>query len=341
MPLKKIKAPNGMFYASGTIGGNRIRQSLGTRDPQQAEEARAQLEARLWSASVYGAEAVATFEDAALSYLQDGHDPRFVAVLLKHFRGKALRTIKPKDIRDAARKLYPNGKPSTWNRNGIAPARAIINHAADQGWCQPMRVKQFPVEKPKRVAVGIDWINSFRAQAVSQGNPRLAALCRFMFETGVRIGEAVALESRHIDHVNKRADLGKTKNGETYSASFSADMRDELVNLTPRNGLVFGYSGRGSVYGPWRTVCDRAGLPYVPPHQAGRHSLATALHEQGWLANDIADAGRWKSTRLVQDTYIHATGKSQAAADLIAKKLANPYSSKAGKVSEIKKDSRK
>jgi hypothetical protein len=56
------------------------------------------------------------FEDAAFAYLQDGRDGRFLKPLLKHFRGRALRSIKPKDIRDAAKKLYPAGSAATLNR---------------------------------------------------------------------------------------------------------------------------------------------------------------------------------------------------------------------------------
>jgi len=326
MPLKKKKATNGVFYATGTIGGHRIRQSLGTRDQQQAEEARAQLEARLWNEHVYGAEAVATFEDAALSYLQDGHEGRFIAPLLRHFRGRALRSIKPKDVRDAARKIYPNAGPATMNRQGITPARAVINHGADQGWCQPIRVKQFPVEKPRRVAAGVDWVLAFCAASEARGNRRLSVLCRFMFETGTRISEATNLRPKDIDHINRRAFLGKTKNGEEYHAHFSDALRDDLMKLAAVNGRVFGYKSRSSIYGAWRRTCEAAGIPYVSPHQAGRHSLATMLEGEGWSANAIADAGRWKSVRLVQDTYIHTQDKSRAAADLIGEKLAKGHS---------------
>jgi hypothetical protein len=72
----------GNAYAFGTVQGRRIRQSLGTRDHQQAEEARAALETRLWKQSVYGDDAVRTFEDAALSYLEAGGEARFMARLL-------------------------------------------------------------------------------------------------------------------------------------------------------------------------------------------------------------------------------------------------------------------
>jgi integrase len=264
------------------------------------------------------------FEDAALAYLEDGHDGRFLEPLLKHFRGRSLQSITPKDIRDAAKTLYPKGGAATRNRQGIAPARAIINHAAQEGWCNPITVKQFSVEKPKRIAVGPDWILAFQREAERRGNKRLSLLCRFLFETGTRITEAVRLIPADVDHLNRRANLGKLKNGEYHFAHFTEALRDELVGLKPRNGRVFGYQTRHSVYGTWENVCEAACIQYVPPHQAGRHSFATVLHAHGWQGKDIADAGRWKSVRLVQDTYIHTEDKSLAAADIMGEKLANP-----------------
>ncbi|MBL4768351.1 MAG: tyrosine-type recombinase/integrase [Rhodobacteraceae bacterium] len=325
-----IKRPGGAAPLGivAPIGSKRVRQSLKTRNKREAEESKAQLEARLWGASVYGIQHVALFEDAALSYLEDGHDPRFVAPLLRHFRGTALRQITPKNIRDAAKKIYAGCKGATMNRQGIAPARAIINHAAEQGLCQAIRVKQFPTEPPKRQAVGIEWIQSFRETAIEHGNRRLAALVWFLFETGARISEATGLRDGDIDHINCRANLGKTKNGDYQTAAISQPLRDELANLASRNGKVFGFKNRSGVYGPWRTNCGRAEIAYVPPHQAGRHSLATALNAEGWSANDIAKAGRWKSVRLVQDTYIHSEDKGAVAARQIGKKLAKLKSAK-------------
>lgn len=336
MPLKIKKGANGFYAASGTIGGNRIRQSLKTRDKRQAEEACAQLEARLWAADVYGVQHVALFEDAALSYLEDGNSPRFVAPLLSHFRGKHLKSITPKDIRDAARALYPDAAGATMNRQAITPARAIINHAADQGLCSPITVKQFPEAKPKRVAVGVEWIAAFRAAALDRGNGYQAALCWFMFETGARISEATGLRIEDVDMINCAADFGKTKNGEEQTAAFSADLRDEIARLSPRNGKVFGYKNKSGVYGPWANICKDAGIPYVPPHQAGRHSLASHLNDEGWSANDVAAAGRWKSVRLVQETYIHAEDRGKLASSKIGKILANTKAPKVEKVIKIR-----
>lgn len=318
----RITRRGGIYYATGTVAGRRIRQSLGTGDRDRAQEACAALEARLWKGRLYGAEAVVTFEDAALSYMEDGGERRFMAPLLRHFAGRALRTITPKDIRDAARALLPHAAPATRNRQIIAPARAAINHAAQQGWCQAIRVRQFRTEKPSRVAVSAEWVAAFRATALARRLPYLAAIARFMFETGCRLGEATALTPRGLDLSGRTAEIGRTKNGESYRVDLSLGMMVELANLRPRRGRVFGYASRHSVYGPWATVCREAGIAYVPPHQAGRHSFATALDAVGWSAAQIANAGRWKSVRLVAETYTHPESAGRRAADALGTILA-------------------
>lgn len=324
LKLKARADRGGTFYAVGTVAGRRIRQSLGTSDRQRAEEARAQLEARLWEASVYGTKAVATFEDAALSYLQDGGEARFVAPLLHHFKGRLLHDIKPKDVRDAGRRIYPKASGATLNRQVITPARAIINHAAEQDLCHPIKVKHFKTTKPRRQAVSADWIAAFRAEALGQGKRHLAALCRALFETGCRISELTRLTPGDLALERGLIDLGTTKNGQAYTAALSAGLVAELAELPTVRGKVFGYANKSSIYGVWRRVCDGAGIPYVPPHQAGRHSFATTLEAAGWSANAIAEAGRWESVRLVQETYVHAEGQGRAAAEALGSLIEDP-----------------
>ncbi|MDE4274418.1 hypothetical protein PXK58_10630 [Phaeobacter gallaeciensis] len=58
----------------------------------------------------------------------------------------------------------------------------------------------------------------------------------------------------------------------------------------------------------------------MSPHQAMRHTFATFLHNVlGWSAIDIAEAGRWSSVRLVEETYVHSDKTTRKAAKEIAK----------------------
>lgn len=318
MALKLMKRDGSQFYhVIGTVNGHVVRQSLKTTIRKDAEEAKAALEAKLYRDGIYGKGHQLTFGEAAELYLKHRPDARFLHPVAKLFFNDFITTIKPVDIRAAADKLLPHAMGSTKNRQVIGPVRAVINHAADLGLCSPIKVPQFATVKPVRRAVDPDWIHRFRRAAQDRGLPHVASLCLFMFETGARIGEATRLKTENIDFEQRSANLGITKNGDEGVAFFSETLANEITHLSPRNGHVFGYKNKSGVHNIWKSICKDAGIDYVPPHQAGRHSLATALNRMGWSANDIAQAGRWKSVRLVQETYIHADQKGRAAADAI------------------------
>ena len=307
----RLHCRNGWFHVSGSVAGQRIRQSCGTRDRREAEQVRAQAEAKAFQRRVYGADAVVTFEEAALAYMEQGGERRFLLPLLGHFKGRQLRSIQPGDIRDAAVALYPHAAPATRNRQGIAPAQAVINFGHQRGWCPPIKVARFKAEKPKRQAVGRDYIDRLRAEC----NPYLSALMLALYQTGMRVGEAIAMRPRDLDLQGHKAHLPKTKNGEAYDVDLTTELVVALANLPPRNGRVFGYQSRDSVRKSLVRACRRAGVQYLGTHQAGRHSFASFLSSLGWHAEDIADAGRWKSVRMVSETYVHPERAGKRAAE--------------------------
>jgi integrase len=229
MSLKLI-VRGGVYYIHGTIGSQRIRRSLKTRDRASAEILCAEIEARLIRESVYGPEHETTFADAALKFLEAGRPRRYVAALIRALGQKRLATIKPGDIKALALELYPNAKGSTRNCSVVAPAMAIINHGAQLGLCHPIRVKKFPEAKVIRRAVDRNWIKAFRARA----SPRLGALALFMFTTGARVGEAMALEPSHFDLDNKVAVLPTSKTGDPRVFYLTDEMVAVLRALPPR-----------------------------------------------------------------------------------------------------------
>ena len=306
----KLKKRGGIWYVHGTIAGRRIRQSTRTGDRRRAEEIAAQLEARLWKGAVYGEEAVRTFEEAALSYLEAGGEGRFLPLLLRHFRGRQVAAIKPGEVVQAAIRLYPDASAATRNRQVITPMRAVINHAAELGWCAPIRIRRFAERRPQRTAVDREWIDGFIAAAVSpspgrKGNPHLAALALFMYTTGARISEALALTWGDIDLRARTASIRMSKTGgERRLAPLTAEMAAMLEDL-PRARTVFRYTARDRLMKAWRNTCRRAGIEYVPPHQAGRHSFATALIAAGIDPKTAMQAGGWKSASLFLERYVH------------------------------------
>ncbi|MBO9398779.1 tyrosine-type recombinase/integrase [Shimia sp. R9_2] len=238
----------------------------------------------------------------------------------EQLNGVLLKEITPRRVREAAKKAYPSAAPATLNRQGITPARAVINYAHDQGWCAPIKVKAFPTTKPKRKAVGPEYLAALQPHLP----PHTFALMLFLHTTGRRIGDAVGLRPGDIDLDQGIATIDKTKNGDEAVAHLVPLLVDMLRDLMPEDEEkpVFGYADRRSVYPTLRRACKNAGVEYLGTHQPGRHSFATALERQGWSARSIADAGGWKSVRLVDETYIHSDNPAARATGAIGNILA-------------------
>src|SRR5262249_55177643 len=147
-------------------------------------------------------------------------------------------TITPAEVRAAASTLYPDALPSTRNRHGIVPARAVIMHAHQLGWCGAIRVKQFAVPKSgKHRPVDRAWIDAFMAEADRSGLPHLPALVLFMHYTAARISEAIRLEGQWVDLGKRLVVLEETKEGEYETAALTAELVGRIAALRPRPGV--------------------------------------------------------------------------------------------------------
>jgi len=308
----------GIWYAVGTVAGERIRQSLKTRDRKIAEEIKAQLEAKIWKRHTYGEEAVRLFEEAAASYMEQGGERRYLSPILKHFKGRTVGSIKPAEIRSAALKLYPTGSPATRNRQAIIPARAVINHAHDLGWCGPIKVKMFEVPKSnKHTPVDRTWLDAFLAQCAKDKLPHLAACVLFMNQTAARVSEAINLLGEHVDLNRRVAVLAKTKTDEWSVRHLTTELVVRLAQLGLVEGeRVFSYTDRSAVNRRIKEVCKRAKIAARSTHSAGRHSFGTnsmAVDKPDIKA--AMDVGGWKSAKLFLETYVHSHEAGRSLAD--------------------------
>ena len=127
-----------------------------------------------------------------------------------------------------------------------------------------------------------------------------------------------------LDMTSLRVFIPDTKNGEPATVVITSEVAELIAKLETRHGRVFGYVHRSSLYNTLRRACKKAGVEYLGTHQPGRHSFATSLSEAGWGTKAIAEAGGWKSTRLVAETYEHPVDAQEKAAMHFGKKLAKP-----------------
>jgi integrase len=300
MPLKLYRRGQ-IWHYRGTVAGRRLRGSCKTADHAIASRATAEIEAREWKCNFDGPQAVLTFAQAALMYRAGGKPTRFLERIEDYWKNTLVKDIKPSGIRQMATALYPNAGNATRNRQAIIPCQAIINHAAEDELCPFIRVKRSKVEKKIRPPFTLEWVDSFCRHAP----PHLAALVLFIFSTGARISEALAVEWEHVNLQARTILIPKSKIAEQRLVHLPERVLVGIANLPRLNHRpVFFYRKRCDFHNKWDAVIKAAGIKRMTPH-SGRHGFATTALKTmdpktaAWL-------GGWKKTRVFMETYVHA-----------------------------------
>lgn len=271
-----------------------------------------------------------TFNDCILLYDADADTADKLVPIVAEIGPMLVRDITPAMIRDLGAKLYPKNCTDSWRRHVVTPTRAVINNAHDQlggARCPSIKIKGYSEvdriaqDKKRKKASRIerrpgdwDWILRFRAHAPQ----RLAALALFMFTTGRRIGQSVAMHPRDLDLQKGRVRVPGAKGHGDEWINIPVQLVVELANLKPktprgwdrndkRNLRVFGYANRQAPLKAWQSTCIRAGIDYRSPHAAGRHGFGQEhVVRQGTDAKATARFGAWSDTVMLSKTYTHA-----------------------------------
>lgn len=235
-------------------------------------------------------------------YRGAGKPTRFLDRIEDYWKDTLVKEIKPGSIRQMAMTLYPKAANATRNRQAIVPCQAVINYAAESDLCPFIRVKRFKVEKKIKPHFTLEWVDAFCEEA----NPYLAALALFMFSTGARISEALAVRWEHVDLQARTILIPKSKIAEQRIVHLPPRVLAAIANLTKvPNRSIFWYRTRGSMRGQWLATIKRAGIKKMMAH-SGRHGFATTVLRNKVDPKTAAKLGGWKSIRAFMETYAHA-----------------------------------
>lgn len=273
-----------------------------------------------------GEDAAQTFSDAVLIYPANAKTARQLLPIDREIGETPLTKITGKLLKSLGPKMKPLVSTDTWWREIVTPARAVINNAHELRGTPAIKVRQYTSnervsqdikrKKTSRIArtpSDRDWVAAFCGAADSHN----AALLRFMFETAARIDQAVSLTSSDIDADECQVWLKAQKGHDATWVKVSEAMMGELLALpkkftrNPRTGKlleqrVFGYNSSTSYNSRWRTICKKAGIPYLSAHAAGRHGYYTELVvRQDVNPLKAAKAGRWSDASLPMRVYAH------------------------------------
>jgi integrase len=295
MPLTLYKRETGNWRLRGTVRGSYINETTGTSDKKAAEAIRVNREKSLLDESVHGKKAVVTFEQAAVSYLDAGGSTRYVKGLAHRFKGRRISGISQDDLDSAAKKICPDAKPQTLNRHIYTPFIAIWNHAAAKGWCDKRDwIRPRTKEVRQRRFATLTELTKMEEAAASHLKPMIL----FLALTGVRIGEALALQWEDVDLIQQWAVLRDTKRGVPRGvplhpmAVFALCTGTISANKGPvfrtHKGLPYAEKeviGGGQVKRAWATMLKNAGVTGLTPHSL-RHTFATYATAVGMSDHD-------------------------------------------------------
>lgn len=320
MPLTLYKRPTGYWHIRGTVQGVRYDQSARTRVKAEAEAIRSKLEADAFKRAVYGERAVVTFAEAVEQYLDAGGSEDHIAPLVGRLGETRLSEIKQAVVDRSAREMKPTAKASTIVRQIYTPISAVMNFAAEQGLCDPIRLRKPRVENRR-----IEFLTPAEAEAWIDAlarTPRLQSIFIFYVGTGCRATEALDLLHKDRSARDERAVFWDTKMDYARHVQLQGRVRealpargdpDEQVFLNERDGAPWhGYDALNQRWGQieaQRAAAIRRGeklTPLRPIHtHLLRHTWATWAYACTRDLTFLMLQGGWRSAAMVT-RYAHA-----------------------------------
>lgn len=311
MPLRlKRRSRSPYWQIEGTIRGVTVRETTGLADRDAAEALRARREWELTQAAISGQEQPVTFLAASVSYLEAGGSPRFLKPMVDRLGALPVTKVDQATIEQTARAVYPNASLATLNRQAFTPVSAVLNHAAQRGWCHWRKI-----ERPRQPPGKVRWVTPAEALRLIEASAKhLRPLVLFLFATGARLSEALYLDWRDVDLTAGHVTFVDTKNNESRGVPLHSSVVAALSVIRRRSNQekVF-LTNRGAPYKPKREgdkecggqikkgfagACRRAGIKKFTPHGC-RHTWATWHYAANRDLIALMTLGGWKSERMV------------------------------------------
>lgn len=226
-----------IWYASYSLpGGERIKESLRTKDKRQAQELHDRRKSEFWRIDRLGDFPEVTFDEACLRWLQEKADKKsldtdkvWIAFWLEHFEGVRLKDIQEPKIYAAVIGMKNRNSRTAYERKAqkatrlgktieafvdkpvsaatksraLAMIKSILRAAErDWKWLNKAPTIKIPAAKNKRFR----WLERAEAMRLIDECPEpLKSVVRFALATGLRRSNIINLEWQQIDMQRKVA----------------------------------------------------------------------------------------------------------------------------------------
>lgn len=194
-------------------------------------------------------------------------------------------------------------------RQYLSTLRAVLDFAGLHGEANPARDPRLRL--PRQTHEVVDPPTAADVEAIIRHVPERWRLgLRVLEQTGMRVGEAHALEWQDVDVNGSRF---RIRNGKTASArrwvAVPAWLMDEVVascppdDRTPERRVFLGFTPAGAKNAMCR-ACESAGIAHFHPHDL-RHRYASVKIAEGVPVTDLAAQLGHSKKSLTLDTYSH------------------------------------
>ncbi len=314
--MRKPKLPKclqwrgGLIHTDVTIGGQRIRVSTETADPEKAKAFLKRVEEDAYNRIKLGEKPRRTFEEACVRWLQEKADKKSlhsdeekIRFWKKHLAGKFIDQIDRDMVADLLSAHRGEAAPATKNRH-VAFIRALLCMARDE-WKWLAGVPKFQTYAEPKVRVMFATAEQFQVLLDNLKSPyREAAIVAVA--TGLRRANVFGLRWDHVDLERGVAwiDADDAKAGQAIGVPLNTDAQAAIrKQLDKHSELVF--EGKWRVLpGAWKRAVKAAGLPEGFRWHDLRHTFASWHAMAGTPMNVLQELGGWATPGMVQK-YAH------------------------------------
>ena len=208
----------------------------------------------------------------------------------------------------------------------MACLKSLFSGAARAGLVQLNPVKGIKLQNPNNVRDRIlsDEETARLFSAAGQSNDFVRPLFHVLFHTGMRLGEALALEWADVEFEHQRIVIRRSKSGEGRKVPLRQVLADELIRWKPRaRSSRWVFPARYDTAAPmqsirkgWIRLCGTAGVANLRPHDL-RHNFTSVLQAKG-VSDFVIMAITGHKTHVMLHRYSHSADASKhAAAELM------------------------
>lgn len=265
---------------------------------------------------------------------------------IPHFGKRPLASIEPRDVKAylawVSEQRARSGDPLARNtvRLALAPLRALFATAVEEGVirvnpCTGVRLPR-PLDDDQDDEQAVKALTDEELRALlGHVKAEYALLTRLMAETGLRVGEAIALQGKHLELgrqrilVQRRLYEGKfappkSKYGRRevpISKSLARALWQQFAAVEPDALLFPGRDGKpmrsSTVLRAVKAAGKAAGVPWAGCHTL-RHTSATRLFKAGWNAKQVQLALGHHSPAFTLNVYVHLLADDLPSPDALA-----------------------